>query len=160
MSQITAPQITMDAAVNGMPADSHAPKDVLTGKAVKEALPFGRLVVVNTANGDGAVMLPTGAGDITNLSVGVVLRTHSLESSLSGEPQYEQNSAVPVLRKGRIFAQVQDAVAEGGQVFATNAAAHGTFRSDSTGATLVPGARYRSSTSGAGLAIVEINQPA
>ncbi len=163
MSQTTTPQINMTRGFNGMLADGPATKDVLTGKAVKEALPLGRLVVVNTANGDGAVMLPTGTADITNLSVGVVIHTHSQESSLSGDPEYPINSAVPVLRKGRVLVSVEDAVAEGGQVFARhNTAPFGKFRSDAdtATATLVPGARYRSSTVGAGLAVVEINQPA
>jgi len=161
MSQTTAPQINMDRGFAGAFADSHNPKDVATGKAVKEAMPLGRLAVIDAANGDGAVMLPTATGDITNLTRGVVAHSHALESSASGDPQWPQNSAVPVLTKGRIYVEVEDAVAEGGEVFARHTADFGKFRSDVDGgnATLVPGAVFRSSTTGAGLAVVEFNQP-
>ena len=163
MSQTTAPAITMVKGFNGQLSDSPATKDVFSGYAVKEALPLGRLVVVNTANGDGAVMLPTASGDITNLAVGVVLHSHSLESDLTGDPEWPVKSAVPVLRTGRMYVTVEDAVAEGALVYARHdLAPFGIFRSDVDAgkATLVLGARYRSSTAGAGIAIVEINKPA
>jgi len=161
MSQTDAPQINMTRGFNGAAADSHNPKDVLTGKAVKEAMPLGLLAVVDQANGDGAVMLPTATGDITNLTAGVVLHSHAIESSASGDPQYPQNAAVNVLRKGRVYVEVEDAVDEGAAVFARHTADFGKFRSDIDGgdATLVPGAVFRSSTTGAGLAVVEINLP-
>lgn len=161
MSQTAAPQINMTKGYTGQLADSHAPKDVVSGKATAAAIKFGYLAVIDTANGDGAVMPPAVTGDITNKTVGIVMASQSLESSLSGDPQYGRYSAVPVLRRGRVWVSVENAVAEGGLVYARHTADFGRFRADTdTGAaTLVPGAVYRTSTTGAGLAVVEINLP-
>ena len=161
MSQTTAPQISMTKGFNGQLADSHAPKDVVTGKAKAAAMPLGVLAVIDTASGDGGVKVPAVTGDVSGKAVGVVMHSHSVESSLTGSPEWPRYSAVPVLRRGRVYVSVENAVAEGGQVFARHTAPFGAFRADAdTGnATLVPGAVYRTSTAGAGLAVVEINLP-
>jgi hypothetical protein len=152
----------MVKAFAGMLADSHGPKDVTTGKAVAAAIAIGRLVVVDSANGDGAVKVPAATGDVTNLARGVAMHSHSLESSSSGSPTWPIKSAVPVLLKGRVYVTAEDAVADGAAVFVRHTGANaGQFRSDVDGgnATLLPGAKYRSSTTGAGLAVVELNMP-
>lgn len=159
MTQTSAPQIDMDRGLNGQLADgisSH--KDILTSKAASVALVIGRLCVVDQANGQDAAKMPTAALDITNLKKGVVLRAESQESTLGADVDWAVGSAVPTITKGRVYVEVEDAVTEGDKVFARHTGGdEGKFRSDNTNATEVVGAVYRTSTTGAGIAVVELN---
>lgn len=69
---------------------------------------------------------------------------------------------VAIVRKGRIAVMTTAAVTQGNPVFVGNATAQLGQIDDATGTGLVqaPGCRFVTSTTGAGIAIVEINLPA
>ncbi len=164
MTQTTTPPIEMERGFAGALAISHDPKMVLTGKLAASAVGLGKFVVIDQANGDDAVKLPAASADITSkLAKGFVMHAHSQESSLSGSPEWPQGYAAPILSKGQIYVEVEDAVSEGDEVFIRfQGGNEGGARSDVGGgdAVALPGAVYRSSTTGAGLAVVELNLPA
>ena len=135
-------------------------------------VPFGVLVSLNNdgqQSGDRRLVhLPQGATDVTDakLAMGVALHTHAVENALTGvNLGYEPQSAVSILRRGRVYVQVEDAVVEGGAVYVRHVAGAGeqlgAFRSDAdtSDAGILPGASYRSSADAGGLAIVELNLP-
>lgn len=120
-------------------------------------IPFG-VAVVRAA--DNTVKLPAAGADITNTFVGISRRQEYLEATSQG---YENLSPLPVLRRGYIWVAVEGAVTEEGAVYARHAANGGNTQlgaflggTDSGNATLVPNAKFASSTTAAGLAIVEI----
>ena len=162
MSQTSTPTIEMSKGISGQLASGIEPKKIATSIAKAAAMVIGRLAVYDQANGDDAVKAPAATGDITNLTKGIVLLAYSQEVTDDASPVWPQNSALPVLQKGEAYVAVEDAVAAGNPVFARHAAGNlGAFRSDADGgdATLVPSAVFKSSTTGAGIAIVEINRP-
>lgn len=71
--------------------------------------------------------------------------------------KYEQYSNVAVMKKGVIVVQASEAVAVGDPVYFTPAT--GVLSKTSTSNTLIPGAIWETSTSGAGLAAVRLNTP-
>jgi hypothetical protein len=124
---------------------------------------FGLFLTKRAAQADGVEDCgpPTATADVTARP-----RGFSVRNQLTKPGGYELNEPVTLLRKGVIWVQVEAAVAQDGQVFARFAAGAGgsvlgSIRGDADTATAVaiPGAVFRSSTSGAGLAKVEINMP-
>lgn len=69
---------------------------------------------------------------------------------------------VSILRKGRIAVMTTAAVTQGNPVYVGNATAQLGNIADATGTglTAAPGCRFVTSTTGAGIAIVEVNLPA
>lgn len=107
--------------------------------------------------------LPRQATDITAHFKGIT-RYDAAREQASGAETYQNGAAVSVKHKGRIWVRVQDAVAEDGDVYCRYASAVtgyglGSFRSDadSTTAAKVPGAKYVTSASAGGLALVELS---
>lgn len=136
------------------------------------SVPFGAFVSLNDTNqqvGDRKLVhLPQGATDVTNarLAQGFALHTQAVENVLSGTNLgYAPQSAISVLRRGRVYVQVEDAVVAGGQVFIRHVAGAGeqlgAARSDVDGsdASALPSASFVTAASAGGLAIVEINLP-
>ena len=72
------------------------------------------------------------------------------------------NDPVTVLRKGAIWVLTSAAVVAGNPVYVGNATAQLGDIDDATGTglTLCPGARFLTSTSGAGMALIEVSLPA
>jgi len=97
---------------------------------------------------------------------GVSLQTHRLVQDVNGLVAYPAKDAVNVLRKGKVWVNVEEAVTPASTVhfrFLDNGASklRGMFRTDTDSgkATAITNAKFRSTTTGAGMAILEINQP-
>jgi len=99
-------------------------------------------------------------GPINACAAGVVPFTPAAASLT-----YAAGSMVPLLRDGRVSVSSEDAVTEGGPVYVRMVAGEGesvgAFRAtpDSTDCALLLGARWASTTSAAGLAVLELNLP-
>lgn len=121
----------------------------------------GRMVSRGT-DPDSQGLIPAAATDITNADnvLGVSLRDQSRESSSSGDPQHEDKAVMPVLRKGRVWVYVEDAVTPDSDVFVRfQGGDEGMFRSDADGgdAAQLAGARFMSSAGAGELAQLELN---
>ena len=109
---------------------------------------------------DQTVKRGTATGDITNTFEGFAVRQEVRETNGAG---YSDKDPIPVLRRGYIWVAVEGAVTEEGPVYVRTAASGGNTTigavradADSANATLVPNAKFITSTTGAGLAIVEV----
>lgn len=133
-------------------------------------VPFGVLVVEDTTGlSDDRAHLPQATGDITTVGkvAGIALHTQFVEQSVGGTNNlgYDPQSSMNVLRKGRAYVLVEDAVVKGGLPFVRFVAAAseqlGAFRSDAdtSDAVALPNARFVTSAGAGELAIVEINLP-
>lgn len=151
--------------LEGMKADSGF-DDILSALA-EGVIPFGRLVRAGT-DPDRQVIPLSAAGDITNKKLvrGVAIHTHAIESTLGGSdvPSYKDKAAVSYMRKGRVAVQVEEAVTPADPVFARHTSGGGgseigRFRTDADTASAaeLANARYITSTTGAGIAILELN---
>ena len=133
---------------------------------------FGSFVSLNNTNqrvGDKRLVhLPQTATDVTNarIAMGFALHTHAVENALTGgNLGYEPQSAVSILRRGRVYVTVEDAVLAGGQVFVRHVAGAGEklgdARSDADGsdASALPSASFMTAADAGEVAIVEINLP-
>lgn len=138
-------------------------------------IPFGRVVSFDTTS--GKVKLPAAATDILDANSesrpveGIVIATQAIEEQATNTlgvadanvPAYPIGYNFSVLRKGRIWLWAEEAVTVTDQVFVRHTAAGnekpGNVRNDAATATcaLLKGARFMTSTTGAGLVLVEIN---
>lgn len=76
-----------------------------------------------------------------------------------GETGLKQGEIGDVVRRGRVWVETNEAVTAGEAAFVVNAVADfGKFRNDATNAQAVNGT-FRTSTTAAGLAILELNEP-
>lgn len=118
---------------------------------------------------DNLAHLPTLVTQITDVGtvLGVTVHTQAIEQAVlnANNVGYPLAYAMSVLRRGRIWVYVEDAVVAGAQAFvravATGSEKLGAFRSDvdGTDAGALPGSRFKL-TAGAGeLTILEINLP-
>jgi len=125
-------------------------------------IPFG----FGVAQGSTATLarLPTASGD-TYLGITVLDQTQEVQADDTHE--YTAGSAMAILRQGRIWVNVEDAVTAGGDVYVRYAASAngdqlGAIRSDgdSSSAAQLTGAVFATTqATPGGLAIVEINKP-
>jgi hypothetical protein len=149
-----------------------SPHAVLSALATV-AIGYGLLVIRDTATGFDVITgkLPTAAGDFTEGKILGISIADQGRASVVG-PQYPIKSAVPVLGKGRVWVQVEDAVSKGGAVYARFADSvtfpalvqKGAFRSDAdtsagpvVAAALVPNARYESDAAAGAFVVVSIS---
>jgi len=145
------------AARNGMIAEVHAPTAIDSyssdaDQAIGTAVAYGA--------SDGLVADATAATDAT--IAGVV--TLNIDANvISDTDVVEAETMLSVMRQGVVWVNVEDAVAIGGvpHVRVGGAGTIGAFRSDVDGgdAIALTGAVFRSSTAGAGLAMVALNRP-
>lgn len=165
-------QLFVDADVSGtaftaVGTTNCSVADVILNEA---NVPFGVLVVEDlTGLSDDRAHLPQATGDITTVGsvAGIALHTQFVEQSVGGTNNlgYDPQSSMNVLRKGRAYVQVEDAVVKGGLPFVRFVAAAseqlGAFRSDAdtSDAVALPNARFVTSAGAGELAIVEINLP-
>lgn len=118
---------------------------------------FGFPVILGTDKEAQVAPMGTGAGQAA-LVVGISVAAHDVEQQADGSVVYPDEHTVPVLKKGRIWMQTSDAVVAGAVANVT--LADGTV----TDAAVASGieaftqftARFITSTSDAGLAVVEI----
>ncbi len=156
------PQMSISAdpavAFEGQIAYPMLPRVVLT-RFVDQVGGIGFGIAVVRA-GDQTVKVATAGADITNAFEGFAVRQEVRETNGAG---YSDKDPIPVLRRGYIWVAVEGAVTEEGAVFVRTAASGanttiGAARADadSASATVVPNAKFVTSTTGAGYAIVEV----
>lgn len=157
------------AAIAGMPADASALTRLVDSKISEEAsaeIPFGVMIITGSTNeDDGAKLLHTSSAVSAPLLGGVVLWTDNYaKPSELGDTGLKPGVTLNVLQKGRVWVLTEDAVDphDAVRVRAVTAGAEvkGAFRSaaDSTDCVDISKfARWITSTSGPGLAIVEID---
>ncbi len=161
MSQ-TSISANMTAAYAGLLADSGF-RDVVSryNSESSAQMPFGIMVCFGAA--DDAAILPV---DGTTKHVGVVIATQVYDPTLDlGTTGILPKRMISLLRKGRIWVQVEEAVAPGDPVFIRHSTGaggsqKGAFRksSDSSTATdLTKKAVFLSTAGAAGLALVDID---
>jgi hypothetical protein len=71
-------------------------------------IPFGVLVCADGA--EDKCRLPQVAADVTTKALGVALQTLAQENNLSGTNVYPRNARIGVLKKGRVWVKVEEAV--------------------------------------------------
>ena len=163
MSQVSY-QDDMPVAVEGKQADG-AINNLIEGTGVASgAITFGKAVVKVVGDDDG-VILPSATGQ---QFLGVSVMHQVAEQALgTGVVQYEDKEPINVMRKGKIFVFVEEAVdPDTDSVFFRHTAGGGgsvigRFRTDAdtASADAVPNARFVETTTGAGLTVIEINNP-
>lgn len=142
------------------------PHDIGTfTNSVLASVPFGVAVSMDPTSGDGHFKLPAASGDLVrNLLLGVTSATQAIENLGSGGG-YKINAAVGVLKKGRVWVQVEEAVVAGDPVFVRIAAGAGgtqlgAFRktADTASASQVlEGMQYLTSASALGFVLLQVN---
>lgn len=142
------------AGMAGMKAD--ASEDQVDSGAAEGAVGFGLAVVRGT---DPAKQVKVPSAD-AGVFRGVSLQTH-LAQTAAGVAEYADKDCVGFMRKGRVWVPVVDAVAvDAAAYFLWDTADAGKFSDDSSGnRDAVPTGVFRTSTSGAGLAVLELNIP-
>jgi len=146
------------AAVKGALADIGITDKV--GRVAAAAIPFG-VGLAQTAVA-GQAEIPTATGFVFE---GISVQTNKPTANATGEAQYEIGEEITVLRKGRVWVYVEEAVAVNDDVFlrhTDNAALlAGDFRTDAdtANADQITNARFVTATTAAGLAQIEINLP-
>jgi hypothetical protein len=143
----------------GMIADN-GPRDVLSRANPSVEIPYGVAVTKGTTDKD--VKLPTTSPEAVAM-LGVAIISNDIPNTAYGTaPKYPVKSAVSVMRKGRVWVKVEEAVTAGDQAFVRFATGTGTilgsFRksADTATAVAIPGTRYLTSASANGLAIVDL----
>lgn len=158
----TSYSIDQSAGLPGQLADA-GHQDVISAINAAAAVAFGKLMVKGAS--EGLCKVPALAADITTkeLVLGVSVKSHALESARDANPpSWPQNSAVPCLRKGRIYVLVEEDVVAGDPVFVRYAAGGsgpGSF-GKSAGASeraALDGATYYKGALTGQLAILEVN---
>lgn len=146
------------AAVKGGKADS-GNHDIISAVS-DEIIQFGIGLQVEVT---GLVTLPSAAGDQFQ---GIAMMKHKAPPNSTGISQYEIGQAIPVLRKGRIWVQAEEAVNPTLAVFLRHTVnggdVPGDFRTDLDTAAafdISAFAKWISVTTAAGLAILEVNFP-
>lgn len=139
------------------------------------SVPFGVFVTqdlnITGQGADNIARLPFATGEVSTerLALGVAVHNQASENALvsSGlsEVGYPSQSAMSILRRGLVWVVVEDAVVAGGAAFVRFVASAteqlGSFRSDadSGDAVALPNARFKTSASAGGLAILDISLP-
>jgi hypothetical protein len=167
-----ADELFIDADVSGVAFTAVGTTNCSIANVILNELnvPFGVLVVEDTTGlSDERAHLPQATGDITTVGkvAGISVHNHGVEQNKGGINNlgYEPQSAMNLLKKGRIYVTVEDAVVKGGLPFVRFVAGAteqlGSFRSDADTADAValPNASYVTSAGAGELAVVEVNIP-
>jgi hypothetical protein len=133
-------------AFEGLVANSE--DHIIVSKQLESAagVGFGKAVFQGTAD-DGVIAAPG------TKFLGITEASH-FASSASGVDLYARYETVPVLIKGPIWVQASEAVAAGDPVYVNLTT--GVWSKTASGNTLLANARWDTSTSGAGLAVIAI----
>lgn len=132
--------------------DGVAPHDVRS-YAAEEVIPVAYPVQLGTNPEKQVLKAVTGAG-----AVGFALHDHAREQTAGGVVQYAATETVSVITKGRLWVETTDAVVAGAAANLTVATGKLTDAAVAAGIEAFTkfSATFVSSTSGAGLALVEI----
>lgn len=134
----------MPAFIEGMIPNSETPgTDISRNVQTAAGIGFGKVAVQGTA--DRQIKVSEANGKFVGITV---LDTTQLED------KYPQYATARVRTKGPVVAQASVAVAAGDAVYFVPAT--GVLTNVSTSNTLIPNARWDTSTSGAGLAVVRL----
>jgi len=134
----------------------------------EDTICFGKLVAEDVWSGlNLTAHLPSLAAEITTVGLvaGITVHTQALEQAAANAVGYAAYSSMSIMRKGRIYVAVEDAVTRGGTPYvrytASGSYTIGSFRSDDdTGkAAALPCARYGRSAAAGGITILELNLP-
>jgi hypothetical protein len=138
-------------------------------KIATSAVPFGVGVVKRASPADTVEQcgVPTATADVTARPRGIALIDQTRKGPQAGNAGgYESGDIVSYLKQGRIWVAVEGAVSQDSSAFCRFASGAGgtqlgAWRADADTGTAVafPTAVFRTSTSGAGFAIVEVNLP-
>jgi hypothetical protein len=174
MSQTTYAEEFAQAQL-GMLAD--AAENNIVSRYSDNVAPFGRCVVRDTV--DGKVKLPAAILEILDGNgesrpvEGIVVMSQAIEEQPENTlgvadanvPAYPAQYAFSVMRKGTVWVWSEQAVSPTDQVFVRAIASGdekpGNFRkdADTANAAQLKGARFASTTTGAGLVLLEIDLP-
>jgi hypothetical protein len=116
------------------------------------AVAFGRGVVTG-ASAD-KVKIPTASGDRFR---GIAKHTH--KEIVNGLARYEATEAVPVLKRGTICVEVNEAVTVDAPAYLVATGTDAGKFCDTATNNIATGGVFRTATTGAGLAKLEINLP-
>jgi len=158
MSQLDYNDMSDVPAVKGGLADIALSDKV--GRVAAADIGFGVGLMQTAVAGFAAIPTATGFN-----FEGISVQTNKPTPNDTGIALYEAGEEITVLRKGRIWVYVEEAVAVNDDVFlrhTTNAALlAGDFRTDADTARAdqITNARFITATTAAGLAMVEINLP-
>lgn len=142
-------------------ANPHTAITAVNGES-SAALPFGVGVAQGTA--DNECKLPAATGFKFK---GITLHTHRVDTAtLAGAGAIAAGESGPLITQGEVWVPVEGAVTAGNQAFCRFSANGGNtqlgaFRADAdtAHADAVAGSVFRTSTTGAGLALLAINIP-
>lgn len=144
----------MGVAFDGMLADSSG-HDSISKVIDGDGLDFGLAATYGASEGQIKAL-----SAITQKVAGIIMHKHVVNGVIA------EKDVVALVRKGRIYVKVEEAVSEGDSVYVRAVAGAGevagAFRKsvDGTDTILLNGAEFRSGAAAGGLAIVEINLPA
>jgi hypothetical protein len=166
MSSIqTSMQNYLSAAYEGQRAPS--PGDLVVTKMAQSAIDAGQGVKQGTA--DEQCDLPSASGDVTGLpNLGIAIYDESLPNAWPPGTSncYPAGQAVSILRRGRIWVYVEEAVTPASTPYMRYASGAGgskvgRFRAsaDTATAAAFPGSRFVTSAGAGALALLEINLP-
>lgn len=136
--------------------------DCVSGVDTAEVVAFGRLVVKGGSTDDG-VRLPAASSDVTGKAIGVALHETKMPLLVGGVSQYELNDVMSIMKHGRCWVQVEEAVNAGDIPFVRFAtgsfATLGAFRksADTASAVALPLSRYLTTAGINGIALLEID---
>ena len=160
MSQ-TAYQQDPYIAVPGMLVDSSLDKDIISKVLTDATLSFGLAATHDVGQNDRKARAPAATGEVTGGAFfGVAWFDATIEQA---DPPvgFSQNDVMGVLRSGRIWVLSEDIVATIGlpafvRFVAAGAEELGAFRTDAdtSDAVALPGATFRTTTSGANQLVV------
>lgn len=145
-------------------------ESMVQGEASAE-IPFGAGITIGTVGDISTVASPTTAvlpSSSESDFEGVVLHSHSYVPAAGygaelGTTGVKPKAMLSILRKGRVYVQVEDAVTAGAQAYLrytdNGDLKKGGWRSDddSSKARLIRGAMFRSSAAAGGIAILEVD---
>ena len=150
----------MEKGLAGQLADIGNADVITRANSQGAAIPFGTFVTKGAA--EGQAVLPTASAQVTGLAgLGVTLRSHTQPQ----EEGYADGDPMPVIKKGRVWVPVEDAVTAESAAFvrfvAAGAEQLGAFRSDADGtdAVALPGAKFVCDAEAGGLALLDLNLP-
>ena len=154
MSQ-TSVSLYQAAAFNGMLADL-SDNDIIS-RAAQSAVGIGRAVVLGTNREKQVAQASTAVGQGA-LVVGFALHDHAREMNSAGLVQFADKETVNVLKRGRMWAETNDAVVAG--AVANLHLATGKFTDEAVAAGIEAitqvNVRFVTATTGAGLAEIEV----
>jgi hypothetical protein len=155
----TSVSVQETVAYAGMVGDIGAMRDALSfvNAEASSEIAFGTMVVQGSAADE--CLIPSGQSDV---SVGIALHSHAFQKDNElGDTGVKPDVVLSALQRGRIWVPVTEAVAVGGavRVFMSggNAGKFGTSASAGVTKLITSSARFLSATSGAGVALLEID---